>query len=87
MSRSIPKLPDPFLKVDSRMKKINKKVEQIHLGISGPAHDPDPHLLKSSNPNSVQYILIADLKHAFLATFETFFQCSLHCGGDAGRPL
>jgi hypothetical protein len=76
MSGSVPKLPDPFLKVDSRMKKINKKVEQIQLGNSGSAQDPDPdpHFFKSSNPNSVPYTMIADLKHAFLATFEAFFQ-------------
>jgi hypothetical protein len=47
------------------MKKINKKVEQIQLENSGSAQDPDPHLFKSSNPNSVPYIMIADLKHGF----------------------
>jgi hypothetical protein len=58
------------------VKKINKKVKQIQLENSGSAQDPDPdpHLFKSSNPNSVPYIMIADLKHALLATFEAFFQ-------------
>jgi hypothetical protein len=34
---------------------------------------PDPDLFKSSNPNLVPYIMIADLKHAFLAASEAFF--------------
>jgi hypothetical protein len=55
------------------MKKINKRVEQIQLGNSGSSQDPDPHLFKSANLNSVPYIMIADLKHAFLATLEAFF--------------
>jgi hypothetical protein len=75
MSGSVSKLPDPFLKVDFRMKKINKKKwKQIQLGNSGSAQDPDLHLFKSSNPNSVPYIIMVDLKHAILAIFEAFFQ-------------